>query len=317
MSAAIDLNESVNPMEIQPLRRQEEPPETFPLSALGDKLGGAVKDVQSAIKAPVALVAQAFLAGAAVAVQGVANLELHGRPTPLSEFFLSIAESGERKSAVDSIAKAPHVAWQREAFSDYDIDLKAYKNEEAIFAKDRATVLHGNDTDKADKLATLQEPVAPRLPLLFCEDPTFEGIYKLLAAGMPSIGLFSDEGGRMLGGHAMNPENRLKTVASLSKLWDGAPIDRVRSGDGCSVLYDRRCSVHLMAQPLAADTFLSDGVSADQGVLGRFLITKPESTKGTRFYANIDLAKSASLAAYNATITRLLNSLVLTHRQAN
>ncbi|MDD5272004.1 MAG: DUF3987 domain-containing protein, partial [Methylovulum sp.] len=249
----IDLNESVNPLEIQPLRRQEEPAEPFPLDALGDKLGAAVKEVQAAVKAPLALVAQAFLAGAAVAVQGVANIELHGKPTPLSEFFLSIAESGERKSAVDGIAKAPHTAWQREAHSNYQSDLKAYKNEEAIYTKERGAVLHGNDPDKAEALEALQEPTPPRLPMLFCEDPTFEGIYKLLAAGMPSIGLFSDEGGRMLGGHAMNPENRLKTVASLSKLWDGAAIDRVRSGDGCSVLYDRRCSVHLMAQPMAAD----------------------------------------------------------------
>jgi len=312
MSAAINFSESIDPLEIQPLRRREEPPEEFPLDALGGKLGAAVKEVQAAVKAPLALVAQSFLAGAAVAVQGVANIELHGKATPLSAFFLSIAESGERKSAVDGIAKAPHLLWQREAFNQYETDQKAYKNEEAIYTKEKQAVLGGGG--KAKQLEELQEPTAPRKPLLFCEDPTFEGIYRLLAEGMPSIGLFSDEGGRMLGGHAMTPENRLKTVASLSKLWDGAAIDRVRSGDGCSILYDRRCSVHLMAQPMAADTFLNDGVSADQGVLGRFLIAKPESTKGTRLYANIDLGKSASLAAYNATITRLLMGLRFDHQ---
>lgn len=110
----------------------------------------------------------------------------------------------------------------------------------------------------------------------------------------------------MLGGHAMNAENRLKTIASLSKLWDGTAIDRVRAGDGSRVLYGRRCSVHLMAQPGATDTFLNDGVSIDHGILSRFLIVKPESTKGTRGYCDADLRHSPDIQAYNATVDQLL-----------
>jgi hypothetical protein len=112
----------------------------------------------------------------------------------------------------------------------------------------------------------------------------------------------------MLGGHAMNAENRLKTVASLSKLWDGSPIDRVRAGDGSRILYGRRCSVHLMAQPGAASAFLNDGISADQGILSRFLMVHPESTKGTRSYVDMDLRHNPALMAYNATVDRLLKS---------
>ncbi len=97
----------------------------------------------------------------------------------------------------------------------------------------------------------------PLEPLLLCEEPTYEGLVKLLAAGQPSVGLFSDEGGRFIGGHGMNPDNLLKTAAGMSGLWDGKPVDRVRGGDGATKLYGRRVSCHLMVQPedLAVDAF--------------------------------------------------------------
>lgn len=291
-----------NPIEIQPLRRPHQPAEPFPIDALGIKLKAAVEAVQAAVKAPPALCAQSFLAGAAVCIQGIADIRLHCSRIPLSEFFLTIAESGERKSATDNHAKRPHAAWQHEEYKLFKDALRQFQDEKETFERAR------KDAIKEGKDCPLPEPSAPRMPMLFSEDPTFEGIFKLLETGLPSIGIFSDEGGRMLGGHAMNAENRLKTVASLSKLWDGAPIDRVRAGDGSRILYGRRCSVHLMAQPGAAALFLNDGVSADQGILSRFLIVHPESTKGTRSYVDIDLHNDPALLAYNATVDRLLRS---------
>ena len=59
-----------------------------------------------------------------------------------------------------------------------------------------------------------QPPSPPLRPLVLVEEPTYEGIVKYYSAdGQPSIGLFSDEGGRFFGGHAMNRDNRLKTLA--------------------------------------------------------------------------------------------------------
>lgn len=289
-------------VEIQPLRRPHQKADPFPVDALGIKLASVVSIIEKTVKAPPALCAQSFLAGAAICAQGIADLELHGGTIPLSEFFLTIAESGERKSAADNHAKRPHAAWQKEEYRLYQDAQRQYLHDSAIYEKEKKESIA-----KGDK-CTATEPTAPRMPMLFSEDPTFEGLFRLLETGLPSIGIFSDEGGRMLGGHAMNPENRLKTVASLSKLWDGSPIDRVRAGDGSRILYGRRCSVHLMAQPGAGAAFLNDGVSADQGILSRFLIVHPESTKGTRSYADVDLRHDPALAAYNDTVDRLLRS---------
>ena len=119
-------------------------------------------------------------------------------------------------------------------------------------------------------------------PIVVTPDPTVEGLVKNMASLRPSLGLFSDEGGAFLGGVGMNPDNRLKTIATLSAFWDGSPVSRLRAGDGASLFLGRRLSVHLMAQPVAASTLLADPVANGQGILARFLTAEPESAIGTR-----------------------------------
>ena len=313
MSSIIDISKAVTPsdtLEIQPLRRATKPAEPYPTEALGKTIKPALDAVQSAIQAPAALCAQSFLAGAALAVQGAANLKLHGDTKPLSAYFLTIAESGERKSAADGQALRPHRAWQQEAFKFHADEMKDYTIKKSVYDKEKARLLNVGKKEQINigELNKLIEPLPPRLPLLLTEEPTFEGVFKHLHSGLPSIGIFSDEGGRLIGGHAMNAENKLKTMASLSKLWDGQPIDRVRSGDGSMILYHRRCSLHLMVQPLAADGFINDDAAIDQGILSRVLMVKPDSTKGTRLFKDVDFQGSAAVAKYNKAVTALLNS---------
>ncbi len=69
-----------------------------------------------------------------------------------------------------------------------------------------------------------------------CPEPTFEGLCKLLAVGQPSVGVFASEGGQFIGGHGMSDDNKLRTAAGLSSVWDGEPIRRVRAGDGSIIL---------------------------------------------------------------------------------
>ena len=122
----------------------------------------------------------------------------------------------------------------------------------------------------------------------------------------PALGLFSDEGGAFLGGHGMNSENRLKTVSGLSRLWDGAPVDRWRAGDGVAVFRGRRLSAHLMAQPVAAAGLLSDPVANGQGFLARFLITEPPGAIGTRLRVGHAPASEEALRAFTARAGDLL-----------
>jgi hypothetical protein len=116
-----------------------------------------------------------------------------------------------------------------------------------------------------------------------CNEPTYEGLVRLFREGWPSLGLFSDEGGQFVGGHAMTEEKRLKTAAALSDLWDGKVVRRVRAGDGAYFLPGRRVCMHLLIQPGVAARLLGDQVLRDQGLHSRFLAVMPMSTAAHGF----------------------------------
>lgn len=295
-----------------PLRRELPEPEPFPIDELGNVLAPAANSLGEIIQAPAALCGQSVLAATTLVVQGHADVCVDGRRHPLSEYFVSIGESGERKSAVDSHALWPVKKQQRALSEKYDAELTAFQLEHEAWKRARDEAVGGKQKGFAAKRNALtelaQEPVSPLHPALLCEEPTYEGLIKLLQTGQPSIGLFSDEGGRMIGGHGMNKENALKTAAGLSSLWDGKEISRVRAGDGSMILYGRRLSMHLMVQPIVSQVFLSDDMLMGQGLLSRCLVTWPKSTAGLRLYREVDLYSAPSIKRYGARLLSVLET---------
>jgi hypothetical protein len=253
------------------------------------------------------------LATATLAAQAHADVELPmGQVRPLSCFFLSVAASGERKSSCDNEALKPVRKHEAELHRDYETLRTIWENDFAVWEKQRSIILGDKKADSFAKRADLEalgaKPKEPLLPLQICPEPTFEGLCKMFAVGQPSIGVFSSEGGQFIGGHGMSDENKLKTAAGLSTLWDGEAIRRVRSGDGASRLPGRRTSMHLMAQPDVAAKLLSDRVLSDQGLLSRFLIVAPESLAGTRFFREATDKSKADFRVYEETIRRILET---------
>lgn len=275
----------------QPLVREIPPAAPYPVAALGP-LRAAVEAVQGMAQAPMAIPAQSALAVASLAVQGFANVETLGGARPLSLYALTIARSGERKSACDEPFVRPIREREREQAKANQADRVEWENRHAIWKAQRDKIVTGMRTkggDRAEAEASLRaigfEPQAPAPPDRTVTEPTFEGLTKLFAIGQPSLGLFSDEGGQFLGGHAMNSENRQKSLAAFNDLWQGNAIRRTRSGDGHQSLYGRRLAIHLMVQPTVARDFMADPLAADTGFLPRFLICEPTSTIGTRLHA--------------------------------
>jgi hypothetical protein len=263
------------------------------------------------IKAPKAICANSILASATLALQGHANVVIDGRISPTSNFFISIGESGERKSAVDQQALKPHFDYQEELRTKYKEDLKIYLREAEAYkrAKDEVLKKSKGYVEKCKALEKLgDEPISPLSPFVISEEPTYEGLVKSLEQGQASQGLFSDEGGRFIGGHGMNSENALKTAAGLSGLWDGKPISRMRAGDGSSLLVGRRLSLHLMVQPNIAQMMLSNKMLMEQGLLSRCLCVYPKSTAGTRKYESIDLTDSQAMRTYRDKISEILHT---------
>ncbi len=296
------------------LKRKVPPPESYPL-------GAPALVFSKTIQAPLAICGQSLLGAVALAVQPHCNIMLDGRTIPLCENFITIGESGERKTATDNEALRAHRAHEKGlcdqyllASPDYENDLLAYQK-----AKDEAVRKAKTRAEKKAALDALgPPPQAPLFPLFITEEPTYEGLIKLLQRGRPSLGLFSDEGGRMIGGHAMSEEQLLKTITGLCELWDGKRISRVRAGDGAALLYGRRVSTHLMVQPPIAMRLFHNSTIVSQGYLSRCQTVWPESTMGTRPYKPVDLSTNETLNAYWNRITSILKApLPLAEGKAN
>jgi putative DNA primase/helicase len=276
----------------EPLRAPLPKAEAYPVDALGDVLGAAAQALHETVKAPLALCCQSVLASASLSAQTHFDILLPwGDKKPLSLFLLTVAESGERKSGVDDVVLGAAKAQERQDMAAYADEQKAYEIElaqwkEMADAAHKAAAKAKNQAQRDDAgeavHALKPKPEPPIMPLRFVSDPTVEGLYKLMAAAQPSIGLFSDEGGLLIGGHALNSDNALKTMARWCKLWDGSPFDRVRGGDGSGILYGRRLAMHQLAQPEVMTLLLSDKMANGQGLLARCLVAWPESTIGSR-----------------------------------
>jgi hypothetical protein len=286
--------------EPEPLRRPLPPAEAYPMQALGDVLGDAARRIRDVLRVPEAMAGQSVLAAASLAVQAHADVEIDGRRELLSLWAMTIGVSGERKSACDQLALKTHREFERSALEVYnrekathDIEMMAYEN-----AVKGAT--KGKDPDAIHHELTQigRAPEAPLKPLLLVGNPTVEAVHKQLVGGLPNIGLFHDDAGEFLGGHSMSQDHRVKTAASLSKLWDVGEFDRIRAGDGGSKYYGKRLALHLMLQPVIAETVLSDEVLTGQGFLARCLLSWPTSTIGKRAYVETDLTADPDMRRY-------------------
>ena len=295
------------------LRREIAPAEPYPVEALGPVLSAAVYAGHECTRAPLAICAQSVLGSATLAVQALADVVLPtGKARPLSLFLVTVAPTGERKTAADAAACEAIHDRERELQAIWDRDLPEFERKHEareaqkrqILAKSREYATVDGKEQALEKLGAA--PLPPLIPLLTCPEPTFEGLCRLLAGGYPAVGIFSSEGGQFLGGHGMNQDNRLKTSAALSSVWDGHPIRRVRAGDGVTILPRRRVCLHLMVQPGVADELLSDPLLAEQGLLSRLLVVAPSAAAGTRLWLEPSADSKVALASYR---TRLLGLL--------
>ncbi|MDQ3556749.1 MAG: DUF3987 domain-containing protein, partial [Gemmatimonadota bacterium] len=298
-----------------PLMRKLAPAEPFPVGTLGDVLGSAAAAIHEQVQAPLAICGQSVLAAATLAVQGHADVELPTRQAkPLSGFFVTVAASGERKSACDAVALWPVRKREAALRAAHDAERPAWENLRDSWEKQRAQILGNRKQypNAAAKHAALNAlgPLAPAPldPLLTCPEPSFEGLTRLLGSGQPAVGVFSAEGGQFVGGFGMSQEHRLKTAAALSGLWDGEPVKRVRAGDGTIVLPGRRVALHLMMQTDVAAELLSDRMLADQGLLSRMLVVAPASTAGARLWKEPTGEGDEAIRRYDARLLDILEA---------
>ncbi|MBI6629741.1 YfjI family protein [Pontibaca salina] len=301
-----------NPEGPQPLLREIPAGAAYPVAALGP-LRAPVEAVQGMTQAPVAIPAASALAVASLAVQGFADVETLGGFAPVSLYLLTIAQSGERKSSCDKPLLNGLREYEREQSEIYSAAFKAWATATELHDAKKKGALRDAASAKPDKRAAAEAdlaalgdaPEAPILPDRTASEPTLEGLFRAFLQGQPSLGLFSDEAGQFLGGHAMNADNRMKTLGGLNSLWDGSEIKRTRAGDGVFTLRGRRMALHLMAQPVVMHGFISDPLASGLGFLPRCLICEPASSIGQRLSANTR-RDDAALSIFAARLKSIL-----------
>lgn len=291
-----------------PLQRETAPVKPYPFDALGPILGVAARRIHEVVQAPDATCGQSVLAALSLACQAFIDVQIDGRIYPTSLFMLTISESGERKSGADKVALKPINDWQRMLVQTHKKLFIEYKTKSEIWKHRRAAVIKAVSEKSNEEAVCLEpEPQQPCEGLILCEEPTLEGLEQLLERGQPSAGVFSDEGGRLVGGHAMNADNALKTACGLSNLWDGKPLTRVRKSEASKIYYGRRLALHLMIQPIVLMQLINNPMLMGQGLLSRCLFSAPIPIAGTRKYREVDLSNDPAILEYFNLINKILD----------
>lgn len=266
----------------------------FPVEACGKFLSPVVAEIAEICQAPVGLAANAVLSASAFAVQRLYNCGQMGPlpPEPCSLFVLSIAESGDRKSAVDGMACRAIRRWE----------------ENCVRSGGYPFVRPADD-----KLQEAQSGNWPSSSIVLFTDVTYADFSsRLIKGNYPSIGIFSDEAGTFFGNYSMTAATRQSAVSGYVTLWNSGEVSRYRLTDekGSGKVFNRRLTINLMAQPVSMKDTLADPYLRAQGFLPRFLITKPSSRAGSRFLQYEQFCGqrklSQSLQGYESRIQALL-----------
>jgi putative DNA primase/helicase len=292
--------------------------QAYPLDALPKVIGAAVAEVQHCTQAPVEMVASSALATASLSAQALADVRRNYALTgPCSLYFATVAESGERKTTVDKLfTRAVHAYQdaQREgsktSLANHTADLAAWQAQRDATSDHMNRDAKGNksvDGHRADLAAIEGEkPSPPKVPRLLYEDATPEKLGRSLAQEWPSGGIFSSEGGAVLGSHAMGKDSLTRTLGLLNKMWEGGTHVVDRATAASFTVRGARLTISLQVQPGVLVDFMQGdrGLSRASGFLARFLVAQPLSTAGTRLYREI--VSMPELDGFNLRIGELL-----------
>jgi hypothetical protein len=264
----------------------------YPVDGSLFELAPLVREIQTKVQAPDALISMAVLTAVSLACQGLVDVQLPtGQIRPVSLYFLNIAESGERKSAVDGIVSAPIYAHDEARAVKYEEDLSQYmcemrvwrtteqvlqdKLKKAVYKEERIDEIKGR-LEAHEK----HKPIKPRLRQLVRQDMSERALIDVLEGDSESIALMADEGEVVINGSAM------ATFSVHNRTWDGArTLTLDRGGDVHIVARNPRATISVMVQPAVLKKYLRrhGDLARGSGFWARVLVGSPTSTQGFRF----------------------------------
>lgn len=278
--------------EPEPITK-EDGPRPYPIDAIPDGIRQAVQEVLAFSQSPPALAACSALSALSLAGQGLADVRrAEGLTGPVSLFFLTLNDSGERKSSVDGLFTESIRERELRQAEAAKPELARYRADHAAWEAERSGLLAKIKSKPnqmlRDQLREHEQsmPEAPRYPQMIHQDSTPEALAWSLANRWPSGGVMSNEAACIFGGHGMGRDSVMRNLALLNIIWDGASLRIDRRTAGCFTVQGARLTMGLATQPATIREFFeaSKGLARGSGFLARFLICHPETTQGTRFW---------------------------------
>jgi hypothetical protein len=267
------------------------PREQYPTGVMHNLIRDALLEVQKNLQAPDALIGSSFLTAMSIASQGDIDVELPtGRIRPVALFLATIADSGERKTAVDSLVCAPFYDYDEQTKKTYDASLLQYQADLRFWkavdtAIQRKIVKAINANEDVDQLKgelvahSLEKPCKPERNRIIYQSVTERPFMDALQGDGKQIAILSDEGEVILKGGAMN------RLGVLNKAWDGAKNIAFDRADGSIEVSNPRVTLSFMVQQEVFADFMSKRgeLARATGHWARYLVAFPTSTQGFRW----------------------------------
>ena len=148
---------------------------SYPIDDLPQQLREPICEVERFVQAPLPLVAASALSTISMVGQGILDVQLPtGTVVPTSLNFLSIAESGERKSTLDNLFTDAIRKFEqqqdliaKDKFSEYKHDLEMWKFHEKSLKKQYSKAASQNhDSHNIEHCLAVhhdKKPLAPRV----------------------------------------------------------------------------------------------------------------------------------------------------------
>ncbi|MFM0190116.1 YfjI family protein [Paraburkholderia nemoris] len=313
--------------------------ETYPWEALPQTIRGAVIEMCKNDNLSVPIAAQAVLSAVSLACQDLIWVDRRiapGYKSVCSLFFLTVADTGSRKSRADQLVVKPIEAYDLARRAAFEQDMAAYELDQATLRRQirelekvagsllrKFITLPVSGDAKAEKLALKAgemarkveqklaelnrqfiELRAPRLQRVLYSKIPMRQLEQCMAQDWPAAGLFSDEAAGILNSKGQSD------MASLDHLWDGSPIDVVgRTKQESFSVHDPRLTLSLMVQPVAFDHFLAlkGELAKGIGLMSRLLLSRPETTYGKRMFKRLEDRSTAWIDRCNRRVQELLS----------
>ena len=135
----------------QPLRKEGIKAIDFPVNELPPLLKNAVLGVHDKIQSSIPICAQSVLSVANLAVQGYANMKALEEIKPISCYFITIAETGERKTASDDEALKSIIKYQTYLRKEYREKIQEYKSKSRIWEQKEREIIRSKSPISIDE----------------------------------------------------------------------------------------------------------------------------------------------------------------------